>query len=242
MRSWRRSSAAWTGCDRGDDGRRDTVNVLLVSTHPLADSYVAAVRSAAIAGLEAGGHVVDVADLDAERFDPCLSRREWEARRSRPGAADWPDNVRAHAARLQWADALVLVYPTWWGAQPAMLSGWLDRVWIDGVAYTGGRRGRAPRPGLRNIRHLVAITTHGSPKWINAVEGEPGKRVVLRRMRACCHPLVRTRWIALYDVDRSDNAQRQAFLGRVERETAELERITGARGRLRLAARRTRLR
>jgi hypothetical protein len=61
-------------------------------------------------------------------------------------------------------------------------------------------------------------------------------------MRACCHPLVRTRWIALYGVDRSDDAERRAFLGRVERAMAKLEQITGVRGRLQRAARRTRLR
>ena len=139
----------------------------------------------------------------------------------------------AHAARLEWADALVLVYPTWWGAQPAILWGWLERVWIDGIAFSRRPGARRARPGLRNIRHLVAITTHGSSKWINAVEGEPGKRVVLRRMRACCHPRVRTRWIALYGVDGSDEAERRAFLARVERSMAELETVTGARGRLR---------
>jgi putative NADPH-quinone reductase len=212
------------------------MNVLVVSAHPLADSYVAAVRSVAITGLESAGHVVDVVDLDAERFDPCLSPREWDARHQPAHVADSPDDVRAHAARLERADALVLVYPTWWGAQPAILWGWLDRVWIDGVAFERRPGSRRALPRLRNIRHLVAITTHGSPKWINAVEGEPGKRVVLRRMRACCHPLVRSRWIALYGVDRSDDTQRRAFLGRVEREMAALGRITGARGRLRRAA------
>ncbi len=60
------------GSSRGSRGcERPVVNVLLVSAHPLADSYTAAVRAAAISGLEAAGHVVDVADLDAERFDPC---------------------------------------------------------------------------------------------------------------------------------------------------------------------------
>jgi putative NADPH-quinone reductase len=213
------------------------VNVLLVSAHPLADSYTAAVRAAAISGLEAAGHDVDVADLDAEGFDPCLSRREWEARRGGAAqrSADWSGDVRAHAARLGRADALVLVYPTWWGAQPAILWGWLERVWTDDVAFTRRTASGPDRAALRNIRYLVAITTHGSPKRINAIEGEPGKRVVLRRMRSCCHPRVRTRWIALYGVDRSDDAGRRAFLLRVERSMADLERITGARGRLRRA-------
>ena len=77
------------------------------------------------------------------------------------------------------------------------------------------------------------MTTHGSPKRINAIEGEPGKRIVLRQMRALCHRRVRTRWIALYGVDQSDAAEREAFLTRVEQGMRHLERVTGARGRLR---------
>ena len=210
------------------------MKVLLVSAHPLADSFVAAVRAAAVSGLHAGGHEVDVLDLDGEGFEPCLSLEEWRAHR--PGIAAKPDDVKAHAARLRWAEAVVLVYPTWWGGQPAIMKGWLDRVWVEGVAYHLPPGARRVRPRLRNIRHLVAVTTHGSPKRINAVEGEPGKRVVLRQMRALCHPRTRTRWLALYGVDRSDEAQRLAFIRRIERSMANLEAITGARGRLRPAA------
>ena len=57
---------------------------------------------------------------------------------------------------------------------------------------------------------------------INALEGEPGKRLVGRWLRVLCHPLARTRWIALYGVDQSDEAARRRFLRRVER---QLERL-----------------
>ena len=207
------------------------MRVLLVSAHPLADSFVAAVRTAAISGLEGGGHEVDLLDLDRVGFEPRLSLQEWEAHRG--GVTAQPDDVRAHASRLQRAEALVLVYPTWWGAQPAIMKGWLDRVWVEGVAYTRPAGVARVRPDLTNIRFLVAVTTHGSPKRINAVEGEPGKRIVLRQVRALCHRRVRTRWIALYGVDQSDAAEREAFLVRVEQAMRHLERVTGARGRLR---------
>ena len=207
------------------------MRVLLVSAHPLADSFVAAVRAAAISGLRAGGHDVDLLDLDREGFEPRLSLREWESHR--PGITAKPEEVQAHATRLQWADALVLVYPTWWGAQPAIMKGWLDRVWVEGVAYTRPDGAARVRRKLQNIRHLVAVTTHGSPKHINAIEGESGKRTVLRQMRALCHPRVRTRWLALYGVDQSVAPEREAFLARVETSMLHLERVTGARGRLR---------
>ena len=220
------------------------MRVLVVSAHPVPDSYVAAVGAAAISGLAAGGHDVDHLDLDAEGFQPLLTRQEWESHRwtavetrRPPGAGDpRPADVAAHAARLRAADALVLVYPTWWGAQPAIMKGWLERVWVEGVAFTFRSDGRRTRHELRRIRHLVAITTHGSPKRINAVEGEPGKRLVLRQLRAACHPRVRTRWIARYNIDQSDEAGRRRFLDHVERAMADLERITGPRGRLRPAA------
>ena len=219
------------------------MRVLVVSAHPVPDSYVAAVRVAAIRGLAAGGHDVDHLDLDTEGFQPVLTREEWEGHRwtgvesdRPPGAGDPPQaDVAAHAARLRAADALVLVYPTWWGAPPAIMKGWLDRVWVEGVAFTFRPDGRRTRHELRRIRHLVAITTHGSPKRINAVEGEPGKRLVLRQLRAACHPRVRTRWIARYGIDQSDEAGRRRFLEHVERMMTDLERITGPRGRLRPA-------
>jgi putative NADPH-quinone reductase len=218
------------------------VRVLVVSAHPVPDSYVAAVRAAALRGLAAADHEVDDLDLYAGDFQPLLTVDEWVRHRwtgdgSPEGGPrpDWslPDDVAEQAARLRAADALVLVYPTWWGGPPAIMKGWFDRVWVEGVAYRLSSRGRRTRHELRRIRHLVAVTTHGSSKRINAVEGEPGKRLVLRQLRASCHPRVRTRWIASYGIDQSDETARRAFLDRVQGSMAELEAITGLRGRLR---------
>ena len=70
---------------------------------------------------------------------------------------------------------------------------------------------------LHNVRRIVAITTHGSSKLVNALEGETGKRMVTRTLRSVCHPLARTTWIAMYGVDTSSDADRRSFLDRVER-------------------------
>ena len=115
-----------------------------------------------------------------------------------------------------------MVYPTWWGSQPAILKGWFDRIWVEGVAYTLPEGEDRIKPLLRNVRRLVVVTTHGSPKWVNALQGEPGKRVVLRGLRSLCHPRARSRWIALYGIDRSDEEQRNRFLDRVASITARL--------------------
>ena len=194
------------------------MNALVVFCHPVEDSLGAAVRDRAVEGLRAGGHDVDLLDLYADGFEPRVDADEWTG--ARPAAQD--PMLQPHLARLRAADAVVFVYPTWFGGPPAMLKGWLDRVWVEGVAFTRRPGSNRPRARLTQIRRIVVVTTHGSSKWVNAVQGEPGKRLVRRWLRVLCHPLARSRWIAMYGVDRSDAARREAFLTRVE---VELHRL-----------------
>lgn len=192
--------------------------VLVVHCHPDGESFVAAVRDRLLAGLRAAGAEVRVEDLYADGFDPLLSADEHRSHLT-PSVA--PDLGR-YADDLRWCDTLVLVYPTWWAGQPGMLKGWIDRVWTCGVAFTLAPGSKALRPGLRNIRRLVAVTTHGSPKYVNAVEGEGGKRTLTRSLRAMCHPLARATWLAMYGVDTSTAEDRERFLERVERRARRL--------------------
>ena len=104
-----------------------------------------------------------------------------------------------------------------------MLKGWIDRVWVAGVAYELPPGANRIRPLLTNIRRLVAVTTHGSSKFVNALEGEGGKRVLTRSLRVLCNRRARTSWIALYAVDRADDAKRAAFLDRVEQRMRKLQ-------------------
>jgi putative NADPH-quinone reductase len=69
-----------------------------------------------------------------------------------------------------------------------MLKGWFDRVWASGVAWDLPEGANRLAPRLRNVRKVVAVTTHGSPKKINMVEGEGGKRTITRS--PVCAPCV----------------------------------------------------
>lgn len=164
--------------------------IALVHCHPLGGSFTAAVRDAVSQAIIESGGTVDLIDLYAENFDPVRPDREHIAR---------------HRVQLAAADALVLVYPTWWSAQPAMMQGWVEAVLPREVA-----RGR-PMPGVRRI---VAVTSHGSPKWLNALEGEAGKRLVTRYLARAAHRWCRTEWVALYGLDRIGDAERAAHLDR----------------------------
>jgi putative NADPH-quinone reductase len=190
------------------------VKVLVVYSHPVDTSFIAACRDRLLSGLDAGGHDVRVTDLYAEGFQPELSAEE---RTNQHAPPDTKPGIAGHAANLGWCDTLVLVYPTWWSSQPAMLKGWIDRVWVDGVAYDLPEGANRIRPRLTNIRRIAAVTTHGSPKWLNAAQGEPGKRIVTLSIRLMCNRRARTSWVAFYGIDAADDRQRARFLDRVER-------------------------
>lgn len=191
---------------------------LVVYCHPSSESFVAELRNRVVAALTAGGAEVRLTDLYSDDFDPAFSADE-RANHLEPGT---DPSIASYADDLQWCDTLVLVYPTWWSGQPAMLKGWMDRVWVSGVAWTLPDRANRLRPGLRNVRRLVAVTTHGSSKFINSVEGESGKRTLTRSLRTMCHPLARTTWLAMYGIDNASGDQRRAFLDRVERRLTRL--------------------
>ncbi len=191
---------------------------LVVYCHPSAGSFVAAVRDRVVAGLSAAGAEVRLTDLYADGFDPEFSATE----RANHLEMGTDPSIAVYADDLQWCDTLILVYPTWWSGQPAMLKGWIDRVWVNGVAWTLPEGANRLRPGLRNVRRLVAVTTHGSSKFINMVEGESGKRTLTRSIRTMCHPLARTTWVAMYGIDNATDDERSAFLDRVERRITRL--------------------
>src|SRR5580704_11076167 len=136
------------------------MRVLVIYCHPRPDSFSAAVRDTVIDALTAAGHAVDLRDLYADGFDPVLSARQ---RGAYFDAAEDVHGVKDHVTALRWAEALVLVYPTWWFGMPAMLKGWLDRVWLPGVAFV---LGGGLQPLLTDLRRIAMVTTYGSPWWV----------------------------------------------------------------------------
>lgn len=194
------------------------MRVLVVHCHPNPGSLVAAAKDRVLAGLANGRNEVRLVDLYADGFDPAMTAHERRTHKD-PGIAP---ELQRYADDLAWAEALVLVYPTWWSGQPAMLKGWFDRVWVAGVAWELPEGANIIRPLLTNIRRIVVVTTHGSPKYMNALEGETGKRVAFRSIRAMCSKRTRTTWCAIYGLDTADEAERTAWLERVERTAAKL--------------------
>ncbi|MDP2829377.1 MAG: NAD(P)H-dependent oxidoreductase [Sulfuricellaceae bacterium] len=113
------------------------MKVLIVTAHPRQDSFTQALAERFAQGIAAAGHEAEIANLYHEGFNPVVSIQEmddWNAQHISP-------TIQAEQARLQSRDGLVLAYPVWWGTPPAMLTGWMQRVFTLGFAFAhnGGR-------------------------------------------------------------------------------------------------------
>jgi putative NADPH-quinone reductase len=189
------------------------MRVLVVHAHPSPTSFSRAVCDATETGLQRSGHEVTVVHLDEEGFAAAMSADEHRAYHSPAPILDV--QVARHAALVTAAEALVFVYPTWWGGPPAVLKGWLERVLVPGVAFDFDPVTGKVRPGLQRVRRLVGITTYGSSRLYVRLLNDPGRRIILRAVRTLCGRRCRRTWLGLYGLDTSTDAQRRAFLAGV---------------------------
>ena len=195
------------------------MKILVVYSHPVPESFGAAVRDAVISTLQGGGHEVRLIDLYAMNFDPVMHADE---RRSYNDRAPSDPLLEEHIAALRWADGLVFVYPTWWYSMPAMLKGWFDRVLCVDVAFRLATDGGRIVPLMTHIKLLAVITTCGASFLVSHLMGHPGRRTILRGIRAICSPLVKTMFLAHYNMDKSTPESRANYLETVRR---KLERV-----------------
>jgi NAD(P)H dehydrogenase (quinone) len=129
----------------------------LILCHPSANSFTAAIAKRYRETVAAAGHDVIVRDLYRLQFDPVLKFTELDGSR--------PPDVALELATLAECDVFVFVYPIWFGAPPAMLVGYVDRVF--GAAYPfAAIKERRTHPLLTG-KQLVSLTVSGSMRtWL----------------------------------------------------------------------------
>jgi NAD(P)H dehydrogenase (quinone) len=188
------------------------MRVLVVYAHPLGTSFNAALHAQVLATLRVRGHEVDDCDLYAEHFDPVLTGEELsvynDINANRHSVASYVDRLLA-------ADALVLIYPVWNEGFPAILKGFLDRVFLPGVSFVRDRDGGVG-PALLKINKLGAVCTYGADRLTTMILGDPPRRVVKRLLRAMTGK-TRCDYLALYGMDRTTPGKRASFQHQVAR-------------------------
>jgi putative NADPH-quinone reductase len=150
------------------------MKALVVVGHPAPGSFNHAIADAIRAAWEAAGCEVWFHDLVEEDFDPCLSADE--AR----GQASMDPLVRTHIAQLRASDLLAVVHPNCWGAPPAIMKGWIDRIFEPNAAYAfakGADQGDIPIGLLTTKVALVVNTGNTPPDRERGVFGDPLERM-----------------------------------------------------------------
>lgn len=132
------------------------MHALIVVSHPLNTSLTHSVATAIAQGIAESGqqHTAEIADLTQEGFNPVFTEPDIAAFLQTDAT---PPDVVAEQARLDRADALVLVFPVYWWSMPALLKGWIDRVFANGWAYEETAGGEVVKKLGRLRVHLVAL-------------------------------------------------------------------------------------
>lgn len=151
---------------------RSRVKVLLVHADPDPDSLTAALKDVAVRQLCADGHQVQVSDLyamgwkahaDADDFGAVEETNFMLTSGQAYRAGSLTADIRAEQEKLLWADTVLLHFPLWWFSMPAILEGWVDRVFTCDFAYGAG--GTAiPRYGagtLAGRRAMLVVSIGG---------------------------------------------------------------------------------
>ena len=193
------------------------MRVLYLYCHPLPESFHAAIRAEALAGLASAGHEVDLLDLYAEGFDPVLTA---DARRHYHDTTRNQAGLETYVARLQAAEALVVQFPTWCFGAPALLKGFFDRLLMPGVAFDLSDPENV-RPALTNIRRIAGIVTYGRPRHMVWYMADPPRKLVTRYIRWLTGG-AKAQYHALYHMNVADDARRRRFMAEVRAAMAAL--------------------
>ncbi len=157
------------------------MHVLFVHCHPEPTSFNAALTKAGVNACRSEGNTVTVSDLYVQGFDPVEKAEHYRNRenaetfsplgeqRHAYNTQSLPDDVKQEITRLERADLVVFQFPIWWHSTPAMIKGWMDRVFISGGLYTS--KMRYDRGYFRGKRAICSVTT-GAP----IVSFDPGGR------------------------------------------------------------------
>ena len=145
---------------------------LIVHAHPEPNSFSNAQMRSARSSLQDQGYDVKIIDLYEKSWSPVLDRSEFSSastyfkpqaeQMAAANAGTLAAEVRADLEALLDADLLVLSFPLWWFSLPAILKGWIDRVFVMGAVF-GGDHGLFDQAALAGHKAVLLITTGGSP-------------------------------------------------------------------------------
>jgi NAD(P)H dehydrogenase (quinone) len=147
------------------------MKIFIVHAHPEPQSFCSAMKDAAVETFQNLGHEVQVSDLYQMKWNPVASGDDFGVR-SQPDylvyaleqresykSGQLSSDIQAEVEKLKWCDLLIFNFPMYWFSVPAIMKGWIDRVFVSGLCY-GGKR-FYDQGGLKGKKGLLAFTLGG---------------------------------------------------------------------------------
>ncbi|CAA0101374.1 NAD(P)H-dependent oxidoreductase [Zhongshania aliphaticivorans] len=171
------------------------MKIFIVFAHPEENSFGASLLQRSIEQLRLDGHEVQVSDLYRMGFNPVATASDFQERRfpeqlqydreqkyAAKGEGGFSSDIQEELDKLFWCDHLILQFPLWWFSVPAIMKGWIDRVFVNGAVYGAGLRWE--NGGLKGRSASLSITTGCLPEMVqpNGVLGD--LRVILWHLHA----------------------------------------------------------
>jgi NAD(P)H dehydrogenase (quinone) len=214
------------------------MKILIVHAHYEPQSFNTALKDTAVKTLIDAGHEVRVSDLYAMYWNPVASTADFlkpsnpyycvYALEQRKGFETHTvaEDIRAEVEKVQWCDLLILNFPIFWFSAPAILKGWIDRVFVSGQFY-GGKR-IYDMGGMLGKKALVSVTLGGQEHMFgaDAIHGEmlTMLRPILRGALAYCGFTVLPPYVA-YHVPYVSQEERQQMLSDYRERLLHLDQI-----------------
>lgn len=153
--------------------------ILVVSAHAPLQSYGAALAQTYVNRARHMGHQVRFINLNTMQFDPVLHAGYRSGQPLEPDLQDAQDAI-------QWAEHLAFIYPIWWGGLPAVLKGFIDRVFLPGFAFKYQPGKRIPEKLLQGRRAHVVATMDAPPWYFRWIDWAPGLRQLKKNTLEFC--------------------------------------------------------
>lgn len=189
-------------------------NAVIVYYHPYNGSFCHAILEATKAGLENGGFLVDVIDLQADNFNPVMSSADLLGFVKHQMV---DEQSKEYAQRLKLASQLVFIFPIWWELMPAMVKGFIDKVIYPGSTYEYAKTITGMTSSLSNLKQTTIITTMNTPKYIyQFVFGNAIKKAMISGTLKKTG-IKNVKWINLSGVKSRTQEKRAAWLCKIEK-------------------------
>jgi len=180
------------------------MNYLIIYAHPNRNSLNSSILDETESILKAKQDAnIKLLDLYAKKFDPCLFFDSDNPRRN----LDTREETKNYRDAIAWANHLIFIYPIWWGRPPAILLGFIDKVFVSGFAYQKSPKSVMPE-GLLKKKVATIITTQSGPSLITRIMYHDTHRILIKRqvLNFCGIKKVR-----FFEISQSESMNNQKF-------------------------------